>query len=407
MDRSSDAANSLSTTFAEWFATPLGAYLGQREQAYFDRTVADIFGFHALQIGLPECPFLAQSRIVSNWTLDYDPPADIIADPHGLPFAENTIDLIVMPHALEFTDDPHLMLREAWRVIRPEGQIVISGFNPFSLFGTKRYFGRGATPPWNGNFIALYRLKDWLSLLGFDVIGGQFDCYVPPFTQDKWLRRFVFFEKTGDRWWPITGGVYYPARDEEGARHAPAHAGVGASRAPEKGAGAGRGCARGREPDDPSQPPVSAASVGDHAGAVVIYTDGACKGNPGPGGWGALLIFDGREKELFGGEPHTTNNRMELTAVIRALEALKRACDVELYLDSQYVKHGIEKLDPQRGRRTAGARAIASRSRTRTCGASSTRSPRRTGFAGIGCAATPTRRATIARTSSRIAASDG
>jgi len=75
---------------------------------------------------------------------------------------------------------------------------------------------------------------------------------------------------------------------------------------------------------------------------VAIYTDGACKGNPGPGGWGAVLIFGTREKELFGGEPHTTNNRMELTAVIRALEALKRPCEVDLYTDSQYVKHGIE-----------------------------------------------------------------
>src|SRR5439155_318583 len=130
-----------------------------REQAYFDRTVADIFGFHALQIGLPECSFLAQSRIVSRWTLDYDVPATLIADPHGLPFAENALDLIVMPHALEFTDNPHLMLREAYRVIRPEGQIVIAGFNPFSLFGAKRYFGRAQSPPWDGNFIALYRLK--------------------------------------------------------------------------------------------------------------------------------------------------------------------------------------------------------------------------------------------------------
>jgi SAM-dependent methyltransferase len=199
----------VSTTLSGWFTTPPGEYLLAREQAYFDRTVADIFGFCALQIGLPECDLLAQSRIVSKWTLDYDPPADIIADPHGLPFAENTLDLIVLPHALEFTDDPHQMLREAWRVIRPEGQILISGFNPFSLFGTKRYFGRGATPPWNGNFIALYRLKDWLSLLGFDVIGGRFDCYVPPFAQEKWLRRLSFFEQTGDRWWPITGGVYY------------------------------------------------------------------------------------------------------------------------------------------------------------------------------------------------------
>ena len=75
---------------------------------------------------------------------------------------------------------------------------------------------------------------------------------------------------------------------------------------------------------------------------VVIYTDGACKGNPGPGGWGALLVCDGHERELCGGERQTTNNRMELTAVIRALEALTRRSDVDLYLDSQYVKQGIE-----------------------------------------------------------------
>ena len=76
--------------------------------------------------------------------------------------------------------------------------------------------------------------------------------------------------------------------------------------------------------------------------SVVVYTDGACKGNPGPGGWGALLVCDGREKEICGGERLTTNNRMELTAVIRALEALKRPSEVDLYLDSKYVKQGIE-----------------------------------------------------------------
>jgi ribonuclease HI len=78
------------------------------------------------------------------------------------------------------------------------------------------------------------------------------------------------------------------------------------------------------------------------SGAVVIYTDGACKGNPGPGGWGALLRSGSHERELFGGEPLTTNNRMELTAVIRALEALNRRCEIDLYTDSQYVKNGIE-----------------------------------------------------------------
>jgi ribonuclease HI len=74
---------------------------------------------------------------------------------------------------------------------------------------------------------------------------------------------------------------------------------------------------------------------------VVIYTDGACKGNPGPGGWGAWLKSGATEKELFGGELNTTNNRMELTAVIEGLAALKRPCKVILYLDSQYVRMGI------------------------------------------------------------------
>ena len=97
------------------------------------------------------------------------------------------------------------------------------------------------------------------------------------------------------------------------------------------------------------------------AARVRIYTDGACKGNPGPGGWGALLQLDGREKELCGGEPDTTNNRMELTAVIRALEALKRPCDVDLYTDSQYVKNGIETWIhawKRRGWRTADRKPV-------------------------------------------------
>ncbi|KQW44675.1 MULTISPECIES: ribonuclease HI [unclassified Roseateles] len=74
---------------------------------------------------------------------------------------------------------------------------------------------------------------------------------------------------------------------------------------------------------------------------VTIYTDGACKGNPGPGGWGAWLSSGGHDKELFGGEPETTNNRMELTAPIEALASLKRSCDVVVYLDSEYVRKGI------------------------------------------------------------------
>ncbi|HBE93325.1 MAG TPA: ribonuclease HI [Gammaproteobacteria bacterium] len=74
---------------------------------------------------------------------------------------------------------------------------------------------------------------------------------------------------------------------------------------------------------------------------VVIYTDGACRGNPGPGGWGAILYYGEKEKELFGSEPETTNNRMELTAAIQALDTLSRSCPVKLYTDSQYVRQGV------------------------------------------------------------------
>ena len=94
---------------------------------------------------------------------------------------------------------------------------------------------------------------------------------------------------------------------------------------------------------------------------VVVYTDGACKGNPGPGGWGALLRWKGHEKELFGGELNTTNNRMELTAVIQALSALKSRCEVAVYTDSEYVKNGITTWIhgwKQRGWRTADKKPV-------------------------------------------------
>jgi ribonuclease HI len=94
---------------------------------------------------------------------------------------------------------------------------------------------------------------------------------------------------------------------------------------------------------------------------VEIYADGACRGNPGPGGWGAILRTNGVERELFGGEPATTNNRMELTAVIRALEALKRPCSARVYTDSQYVQKGITEWVhawKRRGWRTADKKPV-------------------------------------------------
>ncbi len=94
---------------------------------------------------------------------------------------------------------------------------------------------------------------------------------------------------------------------------------------------------------------------------VEIFTDGACKGNPGPGGWGALLRYRGKERELWGGEPETTNNRMELMAAIRALEALRRPCRVELTTDSRYLQKGVTEWMAnwkRRGWKTAGKQPV-------------------------------------------------
>ena len=93
---------------------------------------------------------------------------------------------------------------------------------------------------------------------------------------------------------------------------------------------------------------------------VTLYTDGACSGNPGPGGWGAILEYNGVEKELSGGENNTTNNRMELTAVIKGLEALKESCTVELYSDSKYVIDALERAGPSAGKSGAGQKPTRS-----------------------------------------------
>ena len=197
------------STLADWFSTPRGKYVLSWERAQFDSAVEDVFGFNAVQIGLSRFDLLRQNRIPLRTHLDLTSPSELIADSGALPLATGSIDLVVLPHVLEFSAHPHRILREAARVLMPDGQIVISGFNPLSLWGAKRALGlHRREHPWSGRFIGLLRLKDWLQLLSFELNGGRFGCYAPPFAQTKWLERSAFMEKAGDRWWPIAGGVY-------------------------------------------------------------------------------------------------------------------------------------------------------------------------------------------------------
>lgn len=203
-----------SSSLAEWFATPLGQYAIECEQRYVDGVVADVFGFNALQLGLPEYDFLRASRIPFKCRIAPAGAAGLRADFRDLPVASNSIDLLLLPHALEFSDHPHQILREVQRVLMPEGHAVIACFNPWSLWGMRRMLGRirgraRNVYPWRGRFINLPRLKDWLALLELEVAAGRMGCYLPPCRQDKWIQRFRFMEAAGDRWWPIAGGVYF------------------------------------------------------------------------------------------------------------------------------------------------------------------------------------------------------
>ena len=197
------------TAATHWLATPPGQYVLAREQAYFDNAVADIFGYHALQLGMEELDLLRSSRIPLRVHVGRGANAGLRADFRDLPIESNSVDLMVLPHTLEFSDHPHQIVREVARALRPEGQVVIAGFNPLSLWGLRRGFGSRDEYPWQGRFIHLPRVKDWFALLGLEIVAGSMACYAPPCADQKWLDRFAFMEKAGDRWWPIAGGVYF------------------------------------------------------------------------------------------------------------------------------------------------------------------------------------------------------
>lgn len=190
-----------------WFESATGRYVLEREQDWFDAACADIFGFNALQVGQCHVDFLRANRMPFHFTASVA-AGQLRARPEELPLAGQSIDLVVLPHILEFSPQPHQTLREVERVLRPEGQLLLAGFNPLSLWGLKRRLCEPPSYPWSGHFLHLARIKDWLSLLGFELLAGRMACYAPPFDNANWLRRFRFMEAAGDRWWAMGGGVY-------------------------------------------------------------------------------------------------------------------------------------------------------------------------------------------------------
>jgi SAM-dependent methyltransferase len=210
----------------QWFETPPGRYLLAWEQAEFDQAVGDIFGYHALQMGLPGLDALRTNRMPHKWLAlseaasvenEAERKPDLVTDFAALPFEENSLDLVVLPHSLELNLDPHTTLREVERVLVPEGKLVICCLNPASLWGLRqrrahvyRRLGFGELYlPDAGDFIGYWRLRDWLRLLSFEVETSSFGCYRPAFASDKWLERFAWMDAVGEHSWPIFGAAYF------------------------------------------------------------------------------------------------------------------------------------------------------------------------------------------------------
>ena len=234
---------------AEWLHTPAGHDLLAWEQRQLDAAVADVFGFHALQLGLPQVQALRANRMPHRWlAVDEARSLPVAAEPglvgrlnhpfhvepwsapdalrpglvcdfDALPLDTQSLDLVVLPHALELARDPHLALGEVDRVLMPEGHVVILGFNPASLWGLRQQaghlcrsvgLGRGRPlfMPRAGEFIGYRRLRDWLRLLSFDVVAARFGCYRPPLNSTAWLERCAWMDRVGERWWPVFGAVY-------------------------------------------------------------------------------------------------------------------------------------------------------------------------------------------------------
>lgn len=171
------------------------------EQAELDRIVADCFGFHAVQLGWMGLDALRSNRMPYRWRLAQtaEPGADLLADFEALPFPARSLDLVVMPHTLELSRDPHQTLREAERVLVGEGRIVILGFNPASLWGLQRIACNGLpTRPW----IARHRLRDWLRLLGFEIEQEIHGLHRPLLLSQRWLDRLAWMDRIGPRGWP-------------------------------------------------------------------------------------------------------------------------------------------------------------------------------------------------------------
>lgn len=197
-----------------WFEGAAGNRLLAAETAVLDEVTPCIFGYHAVQLcAARPSSLLGGSRILhrvhAGTAAEQPGEVDLVCDPAQLPFANDSLDLLLLHHALDFEDDPHTVLREAARTVIPGGALVVVGFNPWSLFGFLRFFHLGALDaPWFARCISPFRVSDWLRVLDFRVDGVESGYYLPPLAGERAVRKLGWLQYLGARWWPRRGMFY-------------------------------------------------------------------------------------------------------------------------------------------------------------------------------------------------------
>lgn len=196
----------------DWMHSPLGSALIEAEKAQLAPVISRVFGYHMLQLScspgismLDECPVGHKICFAPAWNPEQQAP---VADNEALPLGTDSIDAVLLHHALDFTPDSHRLLREATRVLMPGGRLLILGFNPVSLWGISGLMRWHRQTPWNARFISRRRLTDWLSLLDFHVEKVTYGGFLPPLKHPGLLSHAAGFERWFDRLGNPTGAFY-------------------------------------------------------------------------------------------------------------------------------------------------------------------------------------------------------
>jgi SAM-dependent methyltransferase len=196
---------------AQWLETPLGQALLESERKVMEPVLARIFGYHFLQIGVSEASLLDESPVGHRFLFVPQSLADsrhAVASAEALPLQTDSVDAVLIHHALDYTPDSHRLLREASRVLIPGGKLLIVGFNPLSTWGVRRLTRIGAGLPWSARFISAFRVCDWLKLLEFSVERVSHCAFLLPFTHPRVVQLAPALERVGKRLEAPVGAAY-------------------------------------------------------------------------------------------------------------------------------------------------------------------------------------------------------